>query len=164
MFGLGYVFAHQIQTNLDRVEALADGGRGGERSCVAALPLLQGAAAGRACRSAPRCWSRDDVPLPPDDLHAHPDEVRPSNPTAAPPPPQFASRSGCDATGGEGQPRSPLLQPSAGCAEAIGRGRGQPPRAHSLPNRAPRPGISEDAAFRDVRMQNPGLGQTAITP
>jgi membrane protein DedA with SNARE-associated domain len=86
MFGLGYVFAHQIQTNLDRAKywlttAVAV-------SLVTWLLYRYYKARQRAgLPVGPRVLESLDVPLPPDDLHAHPDEFPPSSPTVAPPPP-----------------------------------------------------------------------------
>jgi len=92
MFGLGYAFADQIQSNFDRAKLWMVG--------AAALALVvwllhryykARRQAGRAV--GPRVLESADVPLPPDDLHAHPVEpraalapVRPPDPTPDPPP------------------------------------------------------------------------------
>jgi membrane protein DedA with SNARE-associated domain len=90
MFGLGYFFAHWIQTTLDRVKywltagaAVALGGwllyRYYKARQRAGLPV------------GPKVLESDDVPLPPDDLHAHTGEFRAQAltppPTTGPPPP-----------------------------------------------------------------------------
>ena len=75
MFGLGYAFAHQIQTNFDRVKHWL--------MAVAALALVSWLlyryykARRRAGRPVgPPVLESDDVPLPPDDLHALSGEFR----------------------------------------------------------------------------------------
>lgn len=69
MFGLGYVFADQIQTNLDRVKywltaaaALTIGGW--------LLYRFYKARQRRGLPVGPRVLESNDLPLPPDDLHA----------------------------------------------------------------------------------------------
>ncbi len=84
MFGLGYVFAHQIQSNFDRLKlwtlaiaALTVGAWLLHRYYKARMRagLLVG----------PRVLEEsDDVPLPPDDLHAHSGEIRAITPFEQP--------------------------------------------------------------------------------
>jgi membrane protein DedA with SNARE-associated domain len=94
MFGLGYVFAHQIESSFDKLKhwlmavvAVALGVwllhryyRGRQR---AGLPV------------GPPVLVSDDAPLPPDDLHAHPEAedpaADPTNPRGASPDPAPAS-------------------------------------------------------------------------
>ena len=87
MFGLGYVFAHQIQTNFDRVKHWG--------MAVAAVTIgfwllhRYYKARQRAGRPVgPRVLESDDVPLPPDDLSARSGEFRqiPAPPSPVPPP------------------------------------------------------------------------------
>ncbi len=85
MFGLGYVFADQIQTNFDRVK----------HWLMAATALTLGfwllyryyKARRRAGRAVgPPVPVSDDVPLPPDDLHVHntPEPIPASTPAPLP--------------------------------------------------------------------------------
>ncbi|MCA1686957.1 MAG: DedA family protein [Planctomycetia bacterium] len=89
MFGLGYAFADQIQSNFDRAKHWM--------TAAAALALASWLlhryykARQRAGRAVgPPVLESDDVPLPPDDLHAHVGELRAAPPPAAPPPPVAA--------------------------------------------------------------------------
>jgi membrane protein DedA with SNARE-associated domain len=88
MFGLGFVFAHQIEHSLDRIKWLIG---------FAAL-LLAGWLLYRFFKArqraglpvGPRVLDTDDLPLPPDDLHAYSGGFRtlPSRAAAPPPSPQ----------------------------------------------------------------------------
>lgn len=82
MFGLGYVFAHQIQTSLDRAKYVLTA------SLAVALVSWLLYRYYKARRRAglpvgPKVLESVDVPLPPDDLHAHNGEFRATPPTAA---------------------------------------------------------------------------------
>jgi membrane protein DedA with SNARE-associated domain len=88
MFGLGYVFAHQIQSGFDRVKhwltILA--------AVAVAVWLLQRYYKARQRAGlpvGPKVLVSDDVPLPPDDLHAHNGEFRASE-RATPVPADFS--------------------------------------------------------------------------
>ena len=83
MFGLGYFFAPWIQTTLDRAKYWLSAGAA---VAVAAGLLYRYYKARQTAgqRVGPKVLEDGDVPLPPDDLHAHPGEVRDSDP--APPP------------------------------------------------------------------------------
>jgi membrane protein DedA with SNARE-associated domain len=87
MFGLGYIFAHQIETSFDKVKHWL--------SAIAGLALAVWVFyryyKGRQRAGlpvGPPVLVTDDVPLPPDDLHAHhPDALAPSLPSTPEPPP-----------------------------------------------------------------------------
>jgi len=82
MFGLGYVFAHQIQTNLDRAKYWATAAA----ALVVASWLLHRYYKARQRAGlpvGPKVLESDDVPLPPDDLHTLSGEFR----AVGPPPP-----------------------------------------------------------------------------
>jgi membrane protein DedA with SNARE-associated domain len=101
VFGLAYVFAHQIQTSLDRLKywLTAAGGialagwllyrwyRGWQR---AGIPV------------GPPVLVADDVPLPPDDLHA---QHEPAAPSASPSPPATAPTPSESGSESESEPR-----------------------------------------------------------
>jgi membrane protein DedA with SNARE-associated domain len=83
MFGLGFVFAHQIQTGLDRAKPVL--------TAVVALTLASWLLHRyyKARRRAglpvgPKVLETDDAPLPPDDLHAHGGGFRAALPAADP--------------------------------------------------------------------------------
>jgi membrane protein DedA with SNARE-associated domain len=92
MFGLGYVFAHQIETSFDQLKhwLLAI------MASVLAIWLLYRYYKGRQRAGlpvGPPVLVSDDAPLPPDDLHAHPEPspARESLPPPLPPPPPAPS-------------------------------------------------------------------------
>ena len=96
MFGLGFVFAHQIETSFDRVKHWL--------AAIAAVALATWIAyryyKGRqraALPVGPRVLIADDAPLPPDDLHPHHD----ASAAVAVPDPALAP----DASPAEGDPR-----------------------------------------------------------
>jgi membrane protein DedA with SNARE-associated domain len=91
MFGLGWIFANQIESSFDKLKhwvmAIA--------ALVLACWMLHRYYKGRQ-RSGllvgPPVLDSDDAPLPPDDLHAHPETTPPTEcpptPTPIPPPPE----------------------------------------------------------------------------
>jgi membrane protein DedA with SNARE-associated domain len=102
MFGLGYVFAHQIQTSFDHVK---------HWMTVVVGALLGGLLLYRYYKERQRAGQpvgppvlvTDDVPLPPDDLHARPADPRP----AAPPITEPESATVPDAPGPNSLPPAP---------------------------------------------------------
>jgi membrane protein DedA with SNARE-associated domain len=91
MFGLGYVFAHQIEASFDKVKHWL--------TAVVAVALAAWllhryikARSRAGLPVGPPVLVADDVPLPPDDLHAHHDEgvsspaAGPADEAAGPPP------------------------------------------------------------------------------
>ncbi len=86
MFGLGYIFAHQIQTSFDRAKHWMTAIVG----ITVAIWLLHRYYRGRQRAGlpvGPPVLVSDDVPLPPDDLHAPPHVARPALDTHSVPPP-----------------------------------------------------------------------------
>ena len=120
VFGLGYVFAHQIQNSFDRLKhgltaivgvsllgwLLYRSYRGRQR---AGLPV------------GPPVLVTDDVPLPPDDLHPHP-AVGPAGPVVA------------DGPTDRPTPPGPAAGPSASATPAKGDEPGLGPPCPTLPN------------------------------
>ena len=82
MFGLGWVFAHQIQSNFDRVKVWLTGAVA--LAMVGWLFQRYYKARKRAGKAVgPKVLDSDDLPLPPDDLHAH--HGQPAGHVVAPP-------------------------------------------------------------------------------
>jgi membrane protein DedA with SNARE-associated domain len=91
MFGLAFVFAHQIETSYDQVKHWL---MAGLAVALAAWLLYRYYKARQRAGLpvGPRVLESDDVPLPPDDLHAHSGEFRAAGPVASTPPPLPAAR------------------------------------------------------------------------
>ncbi len=88
MFGLGYVFAHQIESSFDQLKHWLVA----TVAVVLAIWLLHRYYRGRQRAGlpvGPPVLVSDDAPLPPDDLHAtHPEEKPPASVRPGPPPRQ----------------------------------------------------------------------------
>jgi membrane protein DedA with SNARE-associated domain len=88
MFGLGYVFAHQIEQNIDRAKVWISAG---VAVFLGLLLYRYYKARQRAGQPVgPKVLESDDVPLPPDDLQAFSDEFRAVASAPAVPPPALA--------------------------------------------------------------------------
>jgi membrane protein DedA with SNARE-associated domain len=77
MFGLGYVFAHQIQTSFDRVKYWLTAGLAFALAAFLFYRYYKGRQRA-GLPVGPRVLASGDVPLPPDDLHAYSGEFRAS--------------------------------------------------------------------------------------
>ncbi|MFO0954615.1 MAG: DedA family protein [Isosphaeraceae bacterium] len=105
MFGLGYFFAHWIQSTLDRAKYWLTAGVAVALALVVLYRYYKARQqAGR--RVGPKVLGASDVPLPPDDLHAYSGEFRLSSPPA--PPIAVAPPAGCP--NGDTTPPLPTME------------------------------------------------------